>query len=172
MTLSSLTTTLQLIVVYPGVQQDMFFPFNQSVSSLRSSLHWWDSNMSCPKIASSVMPTISTPWTTGIPSNTKFICAIPATSSGVPPTPETFISVGLMGGRRCWGILWKAAFDITVTAAPVSIRKENNVPSTWPCVKISFLRILVLVTCKNSHQVYHHIHLCVLRKRSFLHGCL
>ena len=84
------------------------------------------------------MPTISTSWTTGIPSNTRVIFALPATSSGVPPTPETFVSVGLMGDWQCWGILWNAALDITVTAAPVSIRKVNDVPSTWPCVKIPF----------------------------------
>ena len=55
--MTSLISTLQANAVSPGVQQDRVCPFSLRVKLKRSSLHRWDSKISCPRIAFMAMPT-------------------------------------------------------------------------------------------------------------------
>ena len=105
MVTSPFISTRQAKVVSPGVQQDRVRPLSLRVKLQRSSLHWWASKMSCPRIASMAMPTIRTSWSTGIPSKTKVISALPALCTDVPPTPDILVWVCLKAGRLFWGIL-------------------------------------------------------------------
>ena len=105
MTISSLISTLQANAVSPGVQQDRVCPFSLRVKLQRSSLHWWESKISCPRIASMAKPTIITSWITGIPSKTRVISELPATSTDVPPTPDIVVWVCLKAGLLFGGIL-------------------------------------------------------------------
>ena len=137
-TVSSFTSTLQDKAVSPGVQQDKVFPFNPSVSLLRSNLQWWESMMSWPRIASICISMTMILWIMGTPSKTKVSSAIPAMSKDDPPTPETLVLVLCRAGRLDEGILLNEAKDKTVTVAHVSIKKLIGVPSTCPWIKMPF----------------------------------